>query len=251
METKICSKCKKEKNITEFRTIKQKDKIKLNYYCRSCEKEYKKEYNKKYWQEKKYYFQNYRIEHKEQISKYKKEYQTKNIEKHRESSKKWFTKNKEKTKKYQKEYEEKNAEKISERKKRYREKNRDKINKRMREYTKKRKEKDELFTFKKRIRGITTKAIARKGYTKRSRSYEILGCDYEFLIKHLLYTFKNNYGYEWDKKEKIAIDHIIPLAIAKSEEEVIRLCHYSNLQLLKMKDNIIKSDKLDWSLEKL
>lgn len=36
---------------------------------------------------------------------------------------------------------------------------------------------------------------------------------------------------------------------AKTEEEVIKLCHYTNLQLLKAKDNMKKHTKLDWRLD--
>lgn len=49
--------------------------------------------------------------------------------------------------------------------------------------------------------------------------------------------------------KKVHIDHIIPLATAKTEEDVIKLCHYTNLQLLKGEDNLSKGDKLDWKLE--
>ena len=35
---------------------------------------------------------------------------------------------------------------------------------------------------------------------------------------------------------------------AKTEKDVYRLCHYTNLQLLNAKDNLIKSDKLDFVL---
>jgi hypothetical protein len=48
-----------------------------------------------------------------------------------------------------------------------------------------------------------------------------------------------NFG--WD------IDHIIPLASATTEEELIRLNHYTNLQPLCSKINRdIKKDKLDF-----
>ena len=47
----------------------------------------------------------------------------------------------------------------------------------------------------------------------------------------------------YDNKEKVHIDHIIPLATAKTEEDVIKLCHYTNLQLLKAKDNLKKGAK--------
>lgn len=76
------------------------------------------------------------------------------------------------------------------------------------------------------------------------KTENILGCKIDFFAKYLLNTFKNNYGYEWDGKEQVHIDHIIPLAIANNEEEVIKLCHYTNLQLLKAKDNLQKSCKI-------
>ncbi len=54
------------------------------------------------------------------------------------------------------------------------------------------------------------------------------------------YGFYNTtYNYGWD------IDHIIPLSSAKSEEDVIKLCHYTNLQPLCSKINReIKRDNL-------
>jgi hypothetical protein len=44
-----------------------------------------------------------------------------------------------------------------------------------------------------------------------------------------LYNGELNYG--WD------IDHIIPTSIANTEEELIKLCHYTNLQPLCSKIN--------------
>jgi hypothetical protein len=55
-------------------------------------------------------------------------------------------------------------------------------------------------------------------------------------------TAINNYSY-YDENFNYHIDHIKPLKLAKTEEEVYILNHYTNLQLLTPKDNLKKSDK--------
>ena len=85
-------------------------------------------------------------------------------------------------------------------------------------------------------------------YKKNSKTHNIIGCDYDFFVNYLLKTFKNNYGYEYNNDENVQIDHIIPLSTANSVEEVIKLNHYTNLQLLKEEDNRKKSNKLDWRI---
>ena len=49
----------------------------------------------------------------------------------------------------------------------------------------------------------------------------------------------DNYGlYGWH------IDHKVPLSLAKTEEELLKLCHFSNLQPLWAKDNLKKGDSI-------
>ena len=72
----------------------------------------------------------------------------------------------------------------------------------------------------------------------KKHTEELTKCSLDYLVKYLLQTFKDNYGYEWDGKEQVHIDHIIPLATANTEQDIVKLCHYTNLQLLKAKDNL-------------
>ena len=101
------------------------------------------------------------------------------------------------------------------------------------------------------IRTAISNSLKRNGYSKKTRTFNILGCTFdEFKIHiesqfepwmtweiHGLYNGELNYG--WD------IDHIIPLSSAKTEEEIIKLNHYTNFQPLCSKINRdIKRDNL-------
>lgn len=70
----------------------------------------------------------------------------------------------------------------------------------------------------------------------------------DYFYNYLLQTFENNYGYEWDGKEPIEIDHILPISKAQTENEVYIYNKYTNMQLLKAKDNRKKHNKIDWKL---
>jgi hypothetical protein len=52
-------------------------------------------------------------------------------------------------------------------------------------------------------------------------------------------SWENHGMYGWH------IDHIIPLASAKDEDEIYKLCHYTNLQPLWWFDNLSKGSKMD------
>jgi hypothetical protein len=73
---------------------------------------------------------------------------------------------------------------------------------------------------------------------------ELIGCSSSFLKQHLEEQFVcgmswENYGYYgWH------IDHKIPLASAKTEDELFSLIHYTNLQPLWRKDNLTKGCKI-------
>lgn len=129
-------------------------------------------------------------------------------------------------------------ENIKEYLKEYYRNNRDKINKWRREYKKDRIENDELFKCSLMLSNVARHSIQSNGGVKNSKSEEIIGMSkIEFKLyleskfedwmtweNYGLYNGELNYG--WD------IDHIVPLSSAKTEEELIKLCHYTNLQPL-------------------
>ena len=108
-------------------------------------------------------------------------------------------------------------------------------------YLRKRRQEDQMFALKIKMRSIILKALYRNGYTKRSTSNEILGCSWEELKNHLERQFQP--GMTWENRGQWHIDHIVPLATAQTEEDVIRLNHHTNLQPLWAEDNLKKSDK--------
>lgn len=151
----------------------------------------------------------------------------------------------ERVKAYKKEYDKNNKDKKKKWDKKYRETHRAERN----EYSRIRKENDPLFKLKHQVSTLILQSLKKGGYKKDTRTAEIVGCTYEELWAHLKSTWLDNYGKEWQGKP-YHIDHIIPLAIAKNRQDVINLCHYTNLQLLTPEDNMDKKDRLDWTPKK-
>ena len=110
---------------------------------------------------------------------------------------------------------------------------------------------DPLHKFKGNVRCLIRTSYKKKGYKKNSRTEQILGCSYEDFKTYIESKFDywmtfDNHGmyngsllYGWD------IDHIIPLSTAKTEEDIIRLNHYLNLQpLCSYTNRHVKRDNL-------
>lgn len=101
---------------------------------------------------------------------------------------------------------------------------------------------DPLYAMIGRVRARLNETLRKGGYTKRSRTHEIIGCDYEFLRGWIESQFKP--GMTWENRDAWHLDHRVPLASAKSAEEILRLSHYTNLQPLWAEENQKKGDKL-------
>ena len=146
----------------------------------------------------------------------------------------------------QKEYRERNKEKIYAYNSEYRK--RDYVKKKANDRIVEKYNSDDFFRLKMCVRAEIRSGFTRKGFTKSETTEKLVGCTLEEFIGHLKATYFRNYGVEYDGTQKVHIDHIIPIATAETEEEVKKLCHWSNLQLLNAEDNLAKSDSLDWGL---
>tara|TARA_R110000782_G_scaffold255940_1_gene344833 strand:- start:322 stop:1041 length:720 start_codon:yes stop_codon:yes gene_type:complete len=225
---KTCSKCNVEKELTEF--YKNKARINGCVRCKACYKEYDKEYRKN---------------NIEKLAEKNKEYRETNKEKLKEKAKEYRKNNKkkikEKAKKYNKKYYKKNKEKIKGRGKEYRENNIEHIKEYMKGYSERNKERykiDSLYRLKINLRCRTVAAFRLKGWKKNTKTQKTLGCSFKTAHKHIERQFTK--GMTWDNKSEWHIDHIIPLSSAKTELELMKLCHYRNLQPLWAKDNLEK-----------
>lgn len=148
---------------------------------------------------------------------------------------------------YAKEYRRLNKPKIAKEKKEYRKNNINKVRKYWNDHVQKRYRSDLVFKIKHCIRALIRGSFKRRGYSKNSRTAGILGCSFEEAQWWLIETAIQNYG-EYDTHIKYEIDHIAPLKTAATEDDVVRLCHISNLQYLTPADNNAKRAKLDWKL---
>ena len=202
---KICNTCKQIKPLTEF----HKDKTRKDGFRNQC---------------------------KECI----KEYQQINKERILERSKEYYQINKERILERDKQYRQNNKERIRERDKQYNQNNKE----HRREYIKNRLQTDELFKAKTSIRTLIRRSISKMGYTKQSKTYQILGCTYEEFKLHIEQQFAPDMS--WDNRELWHLDHIIPLSLGQTEEEVIALNHYTNFQPLWEEDNLSKGNNIHW-----
>jgi hypothetical protein len=223
---KSCSKCKIEKEFTLFHKS-SRNKCGYRSQCISCENEYKeankdkrREYDKNRVYNKERNIQYYSLNKDNILLKRKEHYQN----------------NKESKLVYQREYQKNNKDKRN-------------------SYLIERRQNDSLFKLITNVRNLIYNSFYYNGYSKNSKTEELLGCSFEELKEYLeskfepwmnwnnrgLYNGELNYG--WD------IDHIIPLSSVDKEDDIIKLNHYVNLQPLCSKINRdIKKDNLEYGV---
>lgn len=207
---KVCSKCNMEKSENDF--------YKGNAKCKSCKIDYQKKHSKLNKDRIKEYKRKYRIENMDEIKTTLANYYKENCEKIKEISRKNYSNNRDKKIKYQTDYQ------------------------------RNRRISDPIYKLKFSISRMIRNSLKINNFIKTKRTKEILGCSIVEFKNYIENKFTDkmgweNYGVIWD------IDHIVPLSTAITEEDVIKLNHYSNLQPLDSYINrYIKRDKLDFYL---
>lgn len=239
---KSCSKCKLDKELTLFyKCSSSKDGHRSN--CITCCKQWKIDNNEK--------INDYLVSNKERLSKNRSERYQLNKDFFILKSSNYYKNNREEIKIKSNLYYENNKESKLEYQKEYQKNNKDKRN----TYLSERRLNDPLFRLITNVRNLIYNSFYYNGYSKNSKTEELLGCSFEELKGYLeskfepwmnwdnrgLYSGEFNYG--WD------IDHVIPLSSVNKEDEIIKLNHYTNLQPLCSKINRdIKKDNLEYGI---
>jgi hypothetical protein len=215
MKKKICKKCLIEKDVCEFhKNSNSRDGLRSK--CKECIS---------------FYFK-YEISQDALKSK-------------KERNKIYREQNKESIKSYIKKYYDENPEKFEDRRLylvKYRKKNLEYY----RTYHKKRNETDSNYKLIKVLRSRLNKIIKNKNIIKGESTIFVLGCTLSEFKIYIESKFTDgmsweNYGYYgWH------IDHIIPISKGKTEEEIYKLCHFTNLQPLWAKDNLTKGNRINF-----
>lgn len=226
---KTCNKCKIEKSYQEFTSDKSR-KDGYHSQCKPC----RYLQNKKYIELNKDKIKKYIELNQEKIKEFNKKYYQDNKEILREKAKQKYHLNTE----YQKQYRLKNKEKIKEWHKLNNEKRR--------KQESDRRKTDSFYKFKNNTRTLIYGSFKRgtNKYTKKTKTETILGCTIQEFRDYIQKKFKK--GMCFENHGKWHLDHIVPLASAKTEEEIIKLNHYSNFQPLWAEENIRKGNRLDY-----
>lgn len=105
--------------------------------------------------------------------------------------------------------------------------------------------KDPVRSLRRNLQSRLTELLVVKSLKKQKSTIEYLGCSIEKLKVHLEKQFKP--GMTWENHTFYGwhIDHVIPCSTAKSEQDLLTLFHYTNLQPLWWWENLSKGAKYE------
>lgn len=107
---------------------------------------------------------------------------------------------------------------------------------------KERRQNDPMFAMASRFRANIHQALKKRGERKTNQCSITLGCTWPEFREHIESRFL--FGMSWDNREEWHLDHVVPLALGKTEQDIIELNHYTNLRPLWRDDNLRKSDTI-------
>jgi len=209
-KTKVCSKCGEEKPLTSeyFHPRKSGSLDGFRGQCRICIEDKKKK-----WRE----------ENPDKVKRHRNNYVNNNREKISQSAKKTYYKYHDYYRNQKNQYWNKNKEQLTDMVKRKKQEN----------------------PFLRLYDAYRSRVYAYfVGKNKSISTMKMLGCSQKDFRDHIEKQFQE--GMNWDNYgiDGWHIDHHIPLASAQTEEDLIRLNHYTNFQPLWAEDNLRKSDKI-------
>ena len=250
---KVCSKCKVSKELSDFhKCSNSKDGLKSS--CKECRNS--DSVNRRKDETVKLKDREYYIINKEKINKYKKEYYNDNKEEILEKNKEYYINNKDYINNRNKNYTINNKENISKYQKEYYINNKEILNEYKKKWFSEKYKNDNVFRLKNSISSLIRKSLKKNGFEKNSKTVNILGCSIEEFQIYLESKFEDwmnwdNYGkYDGNPNSGWDIDHNIPLSFGITEEDIITLNHYTNLQpLCGYINRNIKKDKMYYEMD--
>jgi len=212
---KICSKCNTLKDTSMFHK-QTRGKFGVRSICNECEKLYAKQWRKPLSEDKKaerkIYLKDWAANNRDKTRNNFKKWRSNNIELHNERNRVFNRKNKHK--------------------------NLMRINNKMAN--------DPVFKLGMNIKSLIRNSFKRVNNVtarKAQRTEKILGCSVEYFMEYLKSKFTEGMSFDNHGRYGWHIDHIKPLATAKTEQDIYALNHYSNFQPLWAQDNLKKKDK--------
>ena len=162
-------------------------------------------------------------------------------DKNKESQRRYKINNSDKRNEYIKKWRQDNKEDIKLKKSIYYKNNKEKIIEQVGLYQKERMKTDSLYKLTRGIRSLILVSFKNQFTEKSKRTQEILGCTYEEFKIYLESQFDENMNWE-NQGSYWHMDHIKPISLATSKDEVYELNHYTNFQPLYCKDNLSKGN---------
>ena len=259
METKICSKCREEKDVSCF-SVDSRHSDGLYSSCKDCcnldngkkrkllspeqkerKRKTKRDYEKANPDKKKQWDVTYREKHKEKLAEKKKLYYLGHKEELAQYKRDYYEKNKDAIQNYKHQYYLDHMAQEKLRAKNYYDDNRILVNARLVEHRRN----NNQVRIAHNERSLMGRALNRRSEGGRLR--KLIGCSLGDFLKHLESLWDENMDWSNYGKGigKWTIDHIIPLAWfnLENEEERLRAFHYSNTQPMWYSQNASKSDR--------